>query len=1325
MKEIPYKKLVEEYIPWVESNVTGSFDPKTTNTHTSELSQSEAIDLPAIPDFLNPDPNLSPTIRDVNPNAEYNPKHTASNGFWEQGWTEKQYAEDDNAGGFIRTVILSGSYAELRKVRVDSELNSETISTSWSASIGENLKVGNNVGIAGYIQVGETGGLKQGATEKEQEIIPSTGAPNSEGIDGLRLVVSNSALIQEDHNVKKSASVSGNLDVYGTASVTGSLHVSASIYGSEDFLLTGSAYITGNVQVVGDEAITGSLHVSKSIYGSENFYLTGNAEVTGNVQVVGDEAITGSLHVSESIYGSEDLYLSGNAEISKSLYVSESLVVTGSVHFSNSLYVSGNEYVSGNVYISGNTEISSGLKVDGRTELENGLFVSGGVTSSGNLIVSGDAYITNSIFVGNGGTITGSLLISSSDEYSLVVAGSSSFDDVVIDGTLVVRSGSTFEGDLYVYGNEFISDNIYVTGSTYISQNLEVEGNTSVAGNSDVTGNVIVGGDVWVDQDVDVLGDIRVDGNISASNSGSFQDLLVAGNSYLSGNVVIAQDLIVQGTASYINTQDLYVKDPTIVIACGSANPAEADGAGIEIDGANVSFHYNASNDRMVLNKGLEVEGDQIVSGDQIISGNQIVSGNQSVEGSVDVTGSLEVREYVLFRDNLKVEGSASIGEGLIVSGNVDINSSHFVMEGASIISGTMNVDNSVNTTDLSASNNTSTKYLYVDNSASIHIARVTESYVTNEVVTQSLVLTQSVSQSNVYQQIVTQSTVLTQSVSQSTVLSQSVTNQNVTTQSVVSQSVTSSNITNLTVVTESVQNISIVSGNADYLQVDKLVINSTESAQFGGDVIVNGNVSASNSGSFKDLYVENNATIGHTASVGQLLEIEGDGKGNSVTVETGSIYAPKSDLTVQNISSSNIYASGMVTAEYFYGDGRYLTGVTASAASSSTWKQYIDIAAGGTERFIHPFNTTDVFVQVYQWDNPDFHPSTSSVFDSPATRVNDAVVKIIDRRVVDVTYDRPLNGYIVISDAGMMITGEVDLLQVATDTASFSIPSGSEKTIYRFEHKLGTRNVIVSVYQNTDIKDGRGTIAPVQVFPEQISIADQNHIDIVFGRAPMEGYIVIAKAGHVIKQFDIAGAIEDWGIHYGTTGSWAAKQFTAETLSADAVIAHEYVDTPRVGVRDTGTQYYYERTWGSYIEFADNQIDAYISNSNIESEPVKHVASLDSAGNLKIAGNIETNAVFTTSDIRKKNVEGPIENALESLEGINGVRFTWKDSGEPSIGVIAQEIKAIYPELTKTVVNSEGEEQLVVNYDGLIGVLVQAIKELKHKVDILENENR
>jgi hypothetical protein len=99
-------------------------------------------------------------------------------------------------------------------------------------------------------------------------------------------------------------------------------------------------------------------------------------------------------------------------------------------------------------------------------------------------------------------------------------------------------------------------------------------------------------------------------------------------------------------------------------------------------------------------------------------------------------------------------------------------------------------------------------------------------------------------------------------------------------------------------------------------------------------------------------------------------------------------------------------------------------------------------------------------------------------------------------------------------------------------------------------------------------------------------------------------------------------------------------------------------------------------------------------------------------------SGTLYATVVQTLSDEAQKTNIKPIQNALNIVENIKGVTFDWKENGLPSAGLIAQDVAKYLPQLVNTVDN-----QTSLNYTGVIGVLVEAIKELNEKVKQLENK--
>lgn len=98
--------------------------------------------------------------------------------------------------------------------------------------------------------------------------------------------------------------------------------------------------------------------------------------------------------------------------------------------------------------------------------------------------------------------------------------------------------------------------------------------------------------------------------------------------------------------------------------------------------------------------------------------------------------------------------------------------------------------------------------------------------------------------------------------------------------------------------------------------------------------------------------------------------------------------------------------------------------------------------------------------------------------------------------------------------------------------------------------------------------------------------------------------------------------------------------------------------------------------------------------------------------------GQLNARTFNSTSDRRAKENIRQITNALNTVERITGVEFTWRETGQTSYGYIAQDIEEVLPAVVST--NSDGDKS--VNYDATIAILLEAIKELNTKVIALES---
>ena len=110
---------------------------------------------------------------------------------------------------------------------------------------------------------------------------------------------------------------------------------------------------------------------------------------------------------------------------------------------------------------------------------------------------------------------------------------------------------------------------------------------------------------------------------------------------------------------------------------------------------------------------------------------------------------------------------------------------------------------------------------------------------------------------------------------------------------------------------------------------------------------------------------------------------------------------------------------------------------------------------------------------------------------------------------------------------------------------------------------------------------------------------------------------------------------------------------------------------------------------------------------------PSSPTEELHVLGDILASGTVTQNSDITL----KKDVE-PLQDCLNKVTQLLGINFTYKSNNEKSMGLVAQDVEKVFPELIR---GEEGNKSL--NYMGLTGALIEAIKELSTKVAALETK--
>ena len=111
----------------------------------------------------------------------------------------------------------------------------------------------------------------------------------------------------------------------------------------------------------------------------------------------------------------------------------------------------------------------------------------------------------------------------------------------------------------------------------------------------------------------------------------------------------------------------------------------------------------------------------------------------------------------------------------------------------------------------------------------------------------------------------------------------------------------------------------------------------------------------------------------------------------------------------------------------------------------------------------------------------------------------------------------------------------------------------------------------------------------------------------------------------------------------------------------------------------------------------------------------------IDSDSELRCTGDI---IAFSTSDINLKTDVTPITNPISKIQQLSGNTFTWtsnagrRKSGIADVGVIAQEVNSVLPNITREV-----NGVMSVRYEKLIPLLIECVKDQQTQIDELKRK--
>jgi hypothetical protein len=190
-------------------------------------------------------------------------------------------------------------------------------------------------------------------------------------------------------------------------------------------------------------------------------------------------------------------------------------------------------------------------------------------------------------------------------------------------------------------------------------------------------------------------------------------------------------------------------------------------------------------------------------------------------------------------------------------------------------------------------------------------------------------------------------------------------------------------------------------------------------------------------------------------------------------------------------------------------------------------------------------------------------------------------------------------------------------------------------------------------------------------------------------------------------------GTGQETGRHQLVFSSW--RDAVPDTIGAKIVAINKtaYGSPNWDLVQNTDLAFF---TLGTTPSGADNTSEAM----RITSGGYVGVGTATPGHKLDVAGDIGATAFYYTSDATLKKDIVTIDGGLEKINKLNGVYFKWKNNNEPSMGLIAQDVEKVFPEVVS--VNPQTGLRSV-DYGKLVAPLIEAVKDQQAEILDLKSQ--
>jgi hypothetical protein len=867
---------------------------------------------------------------------------------------------------------------------------------------------------------------------------------------------------------------------------------------------------------------------------------------------------------------------------------------------------------------------------------------------------------------------------------SLKTAISASGSDLIVHGNLRVTGSKTFiESTDVKFKDAFIEiasgaidsaaadgAGLFFSGANFFfswshqSQSMNYNKTIYVEGNVEVSGSV----------DGTKISQFAPAHNTFSSSINNYTASLRSAVSESNGDLIIFNNLQVRGTLAELRVDRLQVKDKQIEINSGSTTSAQSDKAGLFISGANVNFYWDHPEQYMYLDKNFTINGDFNAS---TINGINLTTFRNQVN---QATGALEVYSASL-KDAITVAGSG-VSSVTTIRGDLNVLGTTTQLQISDLKIEDRLIEIASGSTTSVAANGAglfiSGANLFFSWSNAEGNMRLGNNLFVNGAVTSSTLL---VSQTSSLNHISASGQI---SASGLMIIGNTSFRGDVTSSGTVSASVLYvQNATNINGALEVVGNIV----GKEYISASKGITGS--GIWSAGEIRGLGNTQ-----------IDGTALIIGATTVRSTISASGAISGSGLQINGNLRVTASSIFDGASTFNSSISASGFVSASglRIYGEG--------SLGTSSFWGPI----TGSTAWFSNNLRVTGSVTASNHFSASGFVSASASNF----------------RGEVSSTLYKGDLQYNVIAGSGLsgsVFRNQTDTT-LAIDTQSVHFQSGSQQSVVSYIKG----DVLIA-------SDGTATIQA-----NSIALGTDTTGDYVASINPGNGLTGGATSGEGIAHTLAVGAGDGISVasdsiamntgssHFingarGTIAAWVNGDATIN--SSTGYITVNLANIPRVtNVLGTTNQISVSGI------IANGGMTASLSlPQNIHTAADFRIGSLGvgvaasgTSGRIDAANDI---VAYSSSDRRfKENIKN-IPNALAKVLKIGGYEFDWISNVElhghegHDVGVIAQEIEEILPELVQT--RESGYK--AVKYDKLVALLIEGMKEQQVQIDNLKSE--